>query len=419
MNPALALYRAAWEPALGLLRALSGAERLVGETVLPPRWRPSERLTLPRLAPGPRLWLHAASLGECKGLWAFAQTLSSLPCGFVLTANTVEARDYLRARAADTEAPSRWHARLAPPDHPRVVRRFLEACGVRGLVLFEVELWPHFIRESRRGNIPVFWISARLTRRAARRYGLFPAAMREILRGIDWTQTHGMREAEALENYGCDPVEVGGDLRGLAYLDAAPLEPSVDGAREAGREGFAFVSFHADELGALKKLVANTREPVYVLPRKAGEFARFASELAPLGFEPVSANPGATRQIVDAFGRTDEILARVRGAVVGGSFSDHGGHNLWEPLAAGVPAAIGPRHESQEYLAARLDAQGLLRVVKNIPAEGVETLFPRSSAPHAPATLKNAAARERAVLRAAAEAARAAIKQRVSFGEAR
>jgi 3-deoxy-D-manno-octulosonic-acid transferase len=417
MNPALALYRAAWEPALALLRAMAGLERLFGENLWPARWRPSERLGLPRLAPGPRLWLHAASLGECKGLWAFARTLSSLPCGFVLTANTVEARDFLRARAAEAEDPERWHARLAPPDHPRCVRRFLEAVGARGLVLFEVELWPNFIRESRRANLPVFWISARLTRRAGRRYGRLRSAWRVTLRDIAWTQAHGAREAEALRSSGCEPVEVGGDLRGLSYLDAAPREP---GAREvAAREGFAFVSFHADELDALKKLVANTREPVYVLPRKPGEFARFASELAPLGFEPVSKNPRAARQIVDAFGRTGEILARVRGAVVGGSFSGHGGHNLWEPLAAGVPAAIGPRHESQEYLAARLDAQGLLRVVKRIPEEGVETLFPRASAGDASGALKNAAAREGDALRAAAEAARAAIKQRVSFGEAR
>jgi 3-deoxy-D-manno-octulosonic-acid transferase len=417
MNPALALYRAAWEPALALLRAMAAAERLFGGTPWPARWRPSERLELPRLAPGPRLWLHAASLGECKGLWAFARTLSSLPCGFVLTANTVEARDFLRARAAAAEDPARWHARLAPPDHPRSVRRFLEACGARGLVLFEVELWPNFIRESRRAGVPVFWISARLTRRAERRYGVLRSAWRGLLRDLAWTQAHGAREAEALKKSGCEPVEVGGDLRGLAYLDAAPRDP---GPREvAARAGFAFVSFHADELGALKRLVANTREPVYVLPRKPGEFARFASELAPLGFEPVSKNPGATRQIVDVFGRTREILARVRGAVVGGSFAGHGGHNLWEPLAAGVPAAIGPRHESQEYLAARLHAQGLLRVVKRIPGDGVEALFPRSSAPDAPLALENAAARERALLRAAAEAARAAIKQRVSFGEAR
>lgn len=410
----LALYRAAWGPALWTLRALAGAETLFGKAPWPARWRVGERLSTPRLRPGPRLWLHAASLGECKGLWAFAQTLSSLPCGFVLTANTVEARDFLKAKAAAAEDPARWHARLAPPDHPRAVRRFLRACDARALVLFEVELWPNFIRESRRENLPVFWISARLTRRAARRYGRFPRALRAVLGDIAWTQAHGEREAEALRAFGCRDVEVGGDLRGRSYLDTLP--PSVPpGAQDAAREGFAFVSFHADELEALKTLIAGTREPVYVLPRKPAEFARFASALAPLGFEPFSKNPRARRQLVDAFGRTPEILARARAAVVGGSFADHGGHNLWEPLAAGVPMAIGPWHESQDYLASRLNAQGLLHVVNEIPPKGVETLFPPSLDPRERETLLGAAARERAAISAAAGAAAAEIARRVSF----
>jgi 3-deoxy-D-manno-octulosonic-acid transferase len=48
--------------------------------------------------------------------------------------------------------------------------------------------------------------------------------------------------------------------------------------------------------------------------------------------------------------------------VIGGGFSPHGGHNLWEPLAAGVNMVLGPHHESQQYLARKLEDLGLLRV---------------------------------------------------------
>src|SRR5690606_4796524 len=92
----------------------------------------------------------------------------------------------------------------------------------------------------------------------------------------------------------------------------------------------------------------------------------FVRALAPSGFSLHSQNPRATRVIVDTFGRVGETLARVRTAVVGGSFGPSariGGHNLWEPLLAGTFIVIGPHHDNQAYLARRLEAAGLSRVM--------------------------------------------------------
>jgi 3-deoxy-D-manno-octulosonic-acid transferase len=212
----------------------------------------------------------------------------------------------------------------------------------------------------------VLWLSARWNARARRRYGLFPAAARRVLQRVAWTQAQSERDADALRRAGCARVEVGGDLRGLPYL--AENETAPPAAPWAERSGAAFVSFHANELPALVPMIREAREgsPLIVFPRKPREFPSFLAALAPLGFVAHSTDPRAARRVVDRFGLVGETLRNVRIAAVGGSFGTSrriGGHNLWEPLLAGCRTAMGPHHENQAWLAARMQAAGNLRIV--------------------------------------------------------
>jgi 3-deoxy-D-manno-octulosonic-acid transferase len=314
--------------------------------------------------------MHAASLGECKGLWALARALRDQGADFVLTANTALGLDFLRAEIArDPEAApgTRIRAEIAPLDHPCIARKFLATHQARALVIFEVELWPHWLLAARRAGVPVLWVSARWNARARRRYGRFPAAARRVLGSVAWMQAQSEEDADALRRAGCARVEVGGDLRGLQYRDAFATVATPRPAR--ARNGIAFVSFHARELPALVPMArgADNENPLIVFPRKVGEFPAFLSALAPLGFVAHSRDPRAPCRVVDAFGLVGETLLDVRGAVVGGSFADAepiGGHNLWEPLLAGCRVAIGPHHANQAWLAERLRAAGLLRVIR-------------------------------------------------------
>jgi len=423
MNLLLIAYRLAWEPVLGAARLLAVLERLAGRPLTPARWRLAERLDA--RAPfgdrdaenaGGALWLHAASLGECKGLWAFAQILQAglherakehpdvSRTRLLLTTNTVAGLAFLRgeiARASESGAKDAARtegalaARLAPLDHPRLARRFLAAHGIRALVLFEVELWPHWMRAARRAGVPTLWISARLTERARRRYAgnrLAAGALRRVLRGVELIQVQRIEEEHALRRLlGTEAraVETGGDLRGLHYLSNRPR--TRDASRSGGfpapanlagtspaRRGLAFVSLHAHELTVLAPHIRkalrtrNPPSPVYVFPRRPEEASLFLAQLASEGFVLHSRLPGARRVIVDSFGLVGDALPRARTAVIGGSFGGDdspsapiGGHNVWEPLVAGCRIIIGPHHENQKALVERLIPEGWLRVSRD------------------------------------------------------
>jgi 3-deoxy-D-manno-octulosonic-acid transferase len=211
---------------------------------------------------------------------------------------------------------------------------------------------------------------------------LFPAAARRVLQGVAWTQAQSEGDADALRRAGCRDVDVGGDLRGLQSL--GDIEGVAPHAHEE-RNGVAFVSFHVEELPALVPMLREARNesPLIVFPRKPDEFPAFRKALALLGFVSHSEDPRAPRRIVDRFGLVGEALREVRVAAIGGSFTRDdrlGGHNLWEPMLAGCRVAVGPHHENQMWLAKRLRAAGLLRVIRDA-AEWKTVLAERSSPP--------------------------------------
>lgn len=83
--------------------------------------------------------------------------------------------------------------------------------------------------------------------------------------------------------------------------------------------------------------------------------------------------PGdADAVVVDTVGELARLYAAADVAFVGGSFDAKlGGHTPAEPIAAGVPVAMGPELEQQRALASAAAQAGVLRVVRT-PEEHAE-----------------------------------------------
>lgn len=347
-------YRAAWLLALPPLRA--GAA--VG--LFPAAWRARERI-VPAPASGEDrpLWMHCASLGEAKGLWALAQSLPpDLP--LLLTASTPSGIEWLEARCGGHPGGALRRAAPAPLDHPDVARRFLAATRARGLVLYESELWPHWIGACRGMELPVAMAAGRLGAAGLRTYRRFGNAPARLLSSFAWIQAQSAADADRFAALASAPVSVGFDFKAAHFL--APASRATESL--PARPGYAFVSLHLPELRRLLPAVASLsdRGDVLVFPRRPEEFPAFLALLAPLGFAPRSRDAKARRMVVDGFGHVAALLPLCHTAFVGGSLVPKGCHNLWEPLAAGLRIRFGAHHGAQEPLASALLAAGLARI---------------------------------------------------------
>jgi 3-deoxy-D-manno-octulosonic-acid transferase len=388
----LALYRGAWRLALPPLGPMARAG------ILPRNWRVTERLepAPPPAAGGRPLWLHCASLGEAKGLWALARALPP-DAPLLLTAATAAGADYLARRCA---AGGSRRARLAPLDHPGLIDAFLERGGIRGLCLYEAELWPNALEACARRGLPAVLVAGRLTPEASGRYRRFGGAALGLLARLAWIEAQSGGDRARFEAAIGAPVFAGGDPKALAFLPEALPRPGP-------RSGFAFVSLHLPELRRLLPIlpVLQDRHDLIVFPRRPGEMEAFAAALEPLGFARASRRPAARHLLVDGFGQVMARLPHCHTAFVGGSLVRRGCHNLWEPLAAGCRILFGPDYRLQRALAETLMAHGLARVIADPRELGA---LPPPPAGHAEACAALAAA-----LREGLERSLAACRERI------
>ncbi|MEO7425846.1 MAG: glycosyltransferase N-terminal domain-containing protein [Fibrobacteria bacterium] len=372
----LAGYGFAWRALLPIVRAAAGSDRrmraLIGRGFLPGSWQVTERLAEGIDSAGEAaghggaraLWLHCASLGEAKGMWAFALSLNEAEAVH-LTASTGSGAAFLRLQCRDLAARDgngmrRLTASIAPFDHPEVVRRFLERRRVRGLCLYEVELWPHYLAGCRDLGLRTVLVSGRLSPKAFARYRRFGGAGARLLDGLAWIQAQSAADRDRFLALTATETVVGFDYKAVHFLThSLPAASSRLPAR------FAFVSLHLPELRLLLPGFAPLmrRGGVLVFPRRMSEVGAFRRLLEPLGFTTYSRDPGAGHLLVDSLGLVADLLPQCHSAFVGGSLIPLGCHNLWEPLAAGLKIYFGPYVENQQASAALLRERGIAEVL--------------------------------------------------------
>jgi len=363
---------------------------------LPPGWESLARFapSIPsgaaKVSDGPRLWAHAASLGEVAGLW---NVLLDLPeCKrLVVTAQTPGGMARWRQNIAVLQGgrPDIW-PHIAPFDHPRLAARFLSRWGITHILLYEGEIWPGWMMAAAKAGIPVLWVAARCPEASFRRWRRFPALTARLLSGLHFVQARSEIEAGRIQTFCRQSVAVGSDAKAwphgpMARLGLKPPKPPNR------PKGLALYCLYRGEWPWVKPLVLEwmKRGEVFVMPRRREDFAFFRRELRPMGFSFHSENTGAYPSegrdrryvLVDAFGQTQPYWPQCRVALVGGSWIPLGGHAFWEPLRHGIRLWSGPHLHHQQPMADELKEAGLLKVCLGpdlVRQVGVENLEPSS-----------------------------------------
>ena len=327
-------------------------------------FRLNERLEGP-WPTGPFLWLHGASLGECKMLLNLARALQAdIPdCPKILvTTQKAEVLDFLRGASKAGEI----EVSIAPADTPVAMKKFAKSVKPIALVLGENELWPGYLSTMKRLCLkPSVAIVSGRFHAAIPGIDFSPVGFAGMQTGADLSRFMNVASRANIGN----PI-IGGDWKllpwargnkpavsGNATNDAQALEKSVD---------TFFVSMHFSEWAALYRM-ADTAiaggEAVVLAPRRLEEVPAFRKALSEKKIPTVEwpqVQKGAV-SIVDKFGLTKDIFAISKAAVIGGSFNRTlGVHDFWEPLQAGVATYVGPYSAGQAENVAALVREGVI-----------------------------------------------------------
>jgi 3-deoxy-D-manno-octulosonic-acid transferase len=390
------------------------------------RRRIGERLALvlralPPAAPGrPRILVHGVSVGEVKASQALVAALAH-EADVVVSASTDTGMEVARQLY-----PGLPIVRF-PYDHRWPVARFLRRTRPEVVVLMELEIWPNFLRRANRSGVPVAIASGRITAASFRNYKRFGATLPQFNR-VTLCAAQNEQYAERFRVLGADPARV--VVTGNVKVDGLRVgSPARDGATDelarlvgagVGQPVVVLGSTHAPEectvVAALRARVPGVR--LVVVPRHPPRAAEVEAALAEIGAPAqrltalrAGAAPDPARPLlVDTIGELERIYGLATLVFVGGSLVEHGGQNMLEPAAQGVPVLYGPHVANFMQEAALLegagaalrvpDAGALAREVARLLADGPARAHMAEAALDAVRSQRGATALTLAALRA-------------------
>jgi len=283
-----------------------------------------------------------------------------------------------------------FNIQIAPGYHSRILKKWVEFYRPQALVFYENDIWWPYLEIARINQFPIYWCAA-LNPRPSFFKGLYLNVLVKNFSCIDaqsssffgfFSKVKGQRQINtkippqrkyttSLQANPTSPLSptklsdhinksmvncrVGGDYK--AFL------PNIKTVEAYPKQFFSFISIHKAEVEIVMSWYRHFRPPFPLLfvPRHQKEQFEILNLLKPEGVKIVSFSNDPKDKVLGYtyinplkkdqkpglyisldWGKIPETLACSLGMFMGGSLTRHGGHNIWEALAAGVIPAWGP-----------------------------------------------------------------------------
>jgi 3-deoxy-D-manno-octulosonic-acid transferase len=323
------------------------------------------------------IWIHAVSVGEAFAAVPLARGLKNRFPQHRLVVSTSTATGQRVARERLDFADAVFYF---PLDWAGPVRRAFRAVNPSLVIVLETEIWPHFLREARRRDVPVAFVNARISERSFRGYRLahrlVPSFLTRVLSDGEVFLAQSEDDARRLRELGApeESVKVTGNLKYDCEPPALGRLGEWLAAQTGEQERWPIVmagSVVADEeepvLAAYDAVQRQWRRSLLVLaPRKPERFDAAAQIVADRGWKVVRRSSLDWNQplaedadvlLLDSIGELAGLYSLADAVFVGGSLVPAGGHNILEPAWFSRPPVFGPsmdnfRDAAAQFLAA-------------------------------------------------------------------
>ncbi len=337
--------------------------------------RPSGRL----------VWIHAVSVGEALSVLPLLhQITASYPnVQLLLTTGTVTSAQLLKKRLPEDAI-----HQYAPIDKTLPVQRFLEHWRPDVALWVESELWPNLIIETHKTGCVMLQVNARISETSFNTWKRYPHIARNMLSCFALTLAQSTRDQERFATLGANDARFIGNIKYDA--PALPSDPEETGKliqMIGDRPLWIAASTHPGEEEQIAKAHAQLQLShetmlTIILPRHPERGSDIANMLEQHG--PVArraAHQPITNQtqfyVADTLGELG-LFFRLAGIVfMGGSLSEHGGHNPLEAARLECALLTGPYTRNFTEIYDDLSAhQAVIRVSDHKGlAHEVETLL--------------------------------------------
>jgi 3-deoxy-D-manno-octulosonic-acid transferase len=329
------------------------------------------------------IWIHAVSVGEVLAAKPIVDGLRTrFPQRPIFVSTTTETGQRLaRERLANADGVFYF-----PLDWVVPVRRALRAIRPSTVIVMETEIWPNFLREAKRSNVPVIFANARISPKSFARFKRW-----EFLVGPFFAETiedaalflpQTPEDATRLGAMGAAPPQM--EIIGNLKYDAEPpaMSPFAVWLQQQIREqerwpvivAGSIVAGEEDAVIAAYDMVQRQwRHTLLILaPRKPDRFEAAAKLSAEGGWKVLRRSrldlsrpldEDVDVLLLDSIGELAALYSFADVTFVGGSLVASGGHNILEPAWFSRPPVFGTSMENFQDMADQfLDGRASVQV---------------------------------------------------------
>ena len=327
-----------------------------------------------------RVWIHALSVGEVLSSVPLVNRLKecSISGDIVFSASTKTGFDIANQYLTDSVHSIFYF----PYDLTFSIKHILQIVDPTVMVIVETDIWPNFLFEMKKHQVPVILVNARLSKKSFFGYKRFRFFTKQVFLNFFHICTQSLKDAERFQELGVpfDRITISGNVKFDVIHQIQSLE-ETESLRQSmhiqnSRKVFVAGSTHPGEesilLDAFTKIKQHDDDLLLIVaprnPERAGSVFRIFDSagysVCPMR-ELKKISPGKKLDviIIDTIGILKKLYAISDVAFVGGSLVNCGGHNPLEPAAFSKPIIFG--HDMSDFADISrklLDAGGAVRV---------------------------------------------------------
>ena len=344
------------------------------------RW--GERLGIANVRPTKDksiVWVHAVSVGEVNASIPLLRALMEEYPGseFLVTTSTPTGSDILLSKLGN-----KIKHQYAPIDIPFCINLFINTWKPKALILLETEIWPNIIHCCKKQGIVTALVNARLSEKSKLKYLRFNSVIQPAINSLDLILAQYESDAYRFNEIAADKeIKLCGNLKFDQDMPEE-LESISDSIRDSwSKEGkrrptLIAASTHEGEevivLDAFNAILETITDALLiVVPRHLERFNKVKSLIDDQGFNfsSRSKKEDVTNDVQvllgDTMGELNFLYSVSDVAFVGGSLIDHGGQNLLEPAAQGLPLCSGPSVRNFVEISDQLKKASGLTIIKD------------------------------------------------------
>ena len=308
----------------------------------------------------PRIWMHAASVGEVGvAVSIYRELIRLVPECDVVVSTTTETGHSIAAAGF----PEPVRLIFAPVDLVLAVKRALGFIKPDVLVFVETEIWPNWAAEAYNKGVKIVLVNGRISRRSFRKYLKIKPLIQETLQKFSCLSMIHPDDADRIECMGAprDKTVVHGNAKfdGLHLQDESAIRSSMRRIYSLNPDDIVLVAGSTRQneeeviLRAYRELMkTHPGLLLFIAPRHIERSSAIGEMAESMGldvqFRSAFEKTGprsASVVIIDIMGELASVYGIGTLAFCGGSLVPLGGQNILEAAAWGIPVFYGPYME--------------------------------------------------------------------------